>query len=66
MAMSHVIKKKEKKKKILSAEDLCCCMHCLDGEVVFIHSKYVNKIVSSTPILFSHVGNLKITSGGYK
>ena len=33
---------------------MCCGMFCLDGEVVFIHSKQVNKLGPSP-----HGGNLK-------
>ena len=38
---------------------MCCGMFCLDGEVVFIHSKYLNKIGSSTLILVVTCGLLK-------
>ena len=32
-------------------QGMCCGMFCIDGEVVFIHSKLVNKIRSNTLIL---------------
>ena len=44
---------------------MCCSMYCLDGEVVFIHSKHVNKIGSSTLILLVTCGLLKDYLKGY-
>ena len=41
-----------------------CGMFCTDGEVVFIHSKHVNKIGSSTLILVVTCGLLKDYLGG--
>ena len=38
---------------------MCFGMFCLDGEAVFIHSKHVNKIGSSTLILVATCGQLK-------
>ena len=38
---------------------MCCSMFCLDGEVVSINSKHVNKIGSSTLILDVTCGLLK-------
>ena len=38
---------------------MCCSMYCLDGEVVFIRSKHVNKIGSRTLILVITCGLLK-------
>ena len=38
---------------------MCCGMFCLDGEVIFIRSKHVNKIVSSTLVLVFTCGLLK-------
>ena len=38
---------------------MCYSLFCLDGEVIFIHSKHVNKIGSSTLILVVTCGLLK-------
>ena len=38
---------------------MCCSMFSLDGEVVFIHSKHMNKIGSITLILVVTCGLLK-------
>ena len=38
---------------------MCFGMFCLDGYVVFIYSKHVNKIGSSTLILVVTCGSLK-------
>ena len=35
---------------------MCCGMFCLDGEVIFIHSKHVKQIGSSPLILFVTCG----------
>ena len=44
---------------LLQLQGMCCGMFCLDGEVLFIHSKHEKKIGSSTLILFVTCGYQK-------
>ena len=44
------LSKKKRRYSESLLQGMCCGMFCLDGDVVFIHSKHVNEIGSSTLI----------------